>query len=325
MRRRSIVVAGLAALLFAPEWTIAQQQPSGKTPRVGILTVADSDRTLIFDAFREGLRDLGYVEGRNILLEFRLAHGDFARLPKLAAELVNLPVDVIVADNGLDALVNATSTIPIVAIMGDPMLLGAVSSLSRPSGNVTGFSLMHRELSAKRLEILHVAFPNISTVAVFCNPSAAGAATYFRATEQAAQSAGLASVIKVVAKGDEDLLALRPTVFAGASGLIVLGDALFWNHRRDVVTLVNAARLPAIYPEREYVEDGGLMAYGTNVPDNFRRVAGYVDRILNGANPGDLPVQQPVKFDFALNLKTAKALGLTFPQTIFARADEVIE
>jgi len=323
MRRRSVIV-GLAALLLAPERASAQQAPL-KTPRVGILTVADSDRTPIFDAFREGLRDLGYVEGLNIILEFRLAHGDFTRLPTLAAELVKMPVDIIVADNGLDALVNATSTIPIVAIMGDPMLFGAVSSLSRPSGNVTGFSLMHRELSAKRLEILRAAFPEILSVAVFCNPSALSAATNFRETEKAARSTGLVTVTEVPAKSGEDLLALRPTVFASVGGVVVLGDGLFWNHRRDVVALVNATRVPAIYPEREYVEDGGLMAYGTNVPDSFRRVAGYVDRILKGASPGDLPVQQPVKFDFTLNLRTAKARGLAIPPSILARADEVIE
>jgi putative ABC transport system substrate-binding protein len=324
MRRRS-VIAGLAALLVAPEHPAAQQALA-KIPRVGILSAADTDKTAIFDAFRTGLRDLGYTEGRNIILEFRLAHGNFALLPKLAAELVNLPVDIAVADNGLDLLARATRTIPIVAIMGDPMLFGVVSSLSRPGGNVTGFSLMHKELSAKRLEMLHAAFPDISTVAVLRNPAAApGSATNFRATEEAARSTGRVTVTEVPAGSSESLLALRPAVFAGVDAVVVLGDALFWNHRRDVVALINAARLPAIYPEREYVEDGGLMAYGANVPDAFRQVAGYVDRILKGANPAELPVQQPVKFDFVVNLKTAKELGLTIPPSILARADEVIE
>jgi putative tryptophan/tyrosine transport system substrate-binding protein len=324
MRRRGFVIAGLATLLLVPERSTAQQART-KIPRVGILTAAESDRTPIFDAFRAGLRDLGYVEGRNIILEFRLAHGDFTLLPKLAAELVNLPADIIVADNGLDVLASKTRTTPIVAIMGDPMASRLVSSLSRPGGNVTGFTLMHKELSAKRLEMLHEAFPDISAVAVLRNPAAPLSATSIRATEEAARSIGSIAVATILAGSIEDLLALRPAVLAGVGGVVVLGDALFWNHRLDIVALVNEARLPAIYPEREYADDGGLMAYGANVPDNFRRVAGYVDRILKGATPADLPVQQPVKFDFVINLKTAKALGLTIPQSILVRADEVIE
>jgi putative tryptophan/tyrosine transport system substrate-binding protein len=239
---------------------------------------------------------------------------------------VNQPVDIIVADNGLDAVSRMTHTIPIVAMMGDPMLFGVVSSLSRPGGNVTGFSLMHKELSAKRLEMLHIAFPNITAVAVLHNPSAApGSTVSLQATEEAARSIGSVTVATVSAGSIEELLALRPTVFVGVGGVVVLGDALFWNHRRDIVALVNAAHLPAIYPEREYVEDGGLMTYGTNVPASFRQVAGYVDRILKGAKPSDLPVQEPVKFDFVVNLKTAKALAISIPSEILARADEVIE
>ena len=263
------------------------------------------------------------VEGRNIILEFRLAHSDFTLLPKLAAELVNLPADIVVADNGLDVLAKETRTTPIVAMMGDPMQFGVVSSLSRPGGNVTGFTFMHKELSAKRLEILHEAFPDFSMVAVLRNPST-GATTTLQATEEAARSIGV-TLVTVAAGSVDALRALSPTVFAGVGGVVVLGDGMFWNNRRDIVALVNAARLPAIYPEREYVEDGGLMAYGTNAPDNFRRAAGYVDRILKGAKPADLPVQQPVKFDFVVNLKTAKDLGLTIPPSILARADEVIE
>jgi putative ABC transport system substrate-binding protein len=271
------------------------------------------------------LRDLGYVEGRNVILEFRLAHGDFTLLPRMAEELINLPVEVIVSDAGLDVLARMTRTIPIVAMMADAMMYGVVSSLSHPGGNVTGFSLMHKELSAKRLEISDQAFPDISTVAVLTNPPSQGSAINLRATEKAARSLGSVTIAIVSAGSSEDLLALRPSVFAGAGAVIVLGAGLFWNHRRDIVALVNAARLPAIYPEREYVEDGGLMAYGANVPDSFRRLAGYVDRILKGANPGNLPVQQPVKFDFVVNLRTAKDLGLTIPPLILARADEVIE
>jgi putative ABC transport system substrate-binding protein len=255
--------AALVASGASGAWPLAAraEQALLKIPRVGILSVAQSDRTPIFDALREGLRDLGYVEGRNIILEFRLAHGDFSLLPKLAAELVNLPADIIVADNGLDVLASATRTTPIVADMGDPMLFG-ISSLSRPGGNVTGFSLMHKELSGKRLEMLRTSFPDISAVAVLRNPANLSSPTNFRATEEAARSMGVATVTTVVAGSSEELLALRPTVFAGVGGVVVLGDGMFWNHRRDIVALVAAARLPAIYPEREYVEDNGLMAYG---------------------------------------------------------------
>jgi len=328
-RRRRDLLRLCAAAFFASgaagAWSLAAraQQPV-KLPRVGILTPADSDKTPIFDAFREGLRDLGYVEGRNIILEFRLAHGDFDLLPGMAEELINLPVDVIVSDAGLNILAGATRTTPIVAMMGDPMQFGVVSSLSRPGGNVTGFTFMHRELSAKRLEILHEAFPDISAVAVLRNPST-GATTTLQATEEAARSIGPMTLVTVAAGSVDALRALSPTVFAGVGGVVVLGDGMFWNNRRDIVAVVNAARLPAIYPEREYVEDGGLMAYGTNAPDNFRRAADYIDRILKGAKPADLPVQQPVKFDFVVNLKTAKGLGLTIPPLILARADEAIE
>jgi putative ABC transport system substrate-binding protein len=324
MRRRSIVLTGFAALLLPPAHASAQQPPA-KIPRVGILSPADSDKTPIFDAFRQGLRDLGWVEGRDIILEFRLARGDFTLLPEMAEELVSLPVDVIVSDAGLQLLARATRTIPIVAVMADPMLYGLAAGLSRPGGNVTGFALMHKELSAKRLEMLRTAFPDISAVAVLRNVSAPGSAMTFQATEEAARSIGQLTVATVAAGSAEDLRALSPTVFARVGGVVVLGDGMFWNHRRDIVSLVNTARLPAIYPEREYADDGGLMAYGANVPDNFRRAAGYVDRILKGADPGELPIQEPVKFDFVVNLKTAKALGLTIPPSILARAEEVIE
>src|SRR6516162_10872907 len=198
-RRRRDLLRLCAAAFFASgvagAWSLAAraQQPV-KLPRVGILTPADSDKTPIFDAFRDGLRDLGYVEGRNVILEFRLAHGDFALLPRMAEELINLLVDVIVSDAGLDVLARMTRTIPIVAVMADAMAYGVVSSLSHPGGNVTGFSLMHKELSAKRLEMLHEAFPDISTVAVLTNPPAQGSAINLRATEETARSLGSVTI-----------------------------------------------------------------------------------------------------------------------------------
>ena len=326
MRRRSVLIAGVVGLLFASERAIAQQT-SGKIPRVGILTIGDNERAAMLDAFREGLRDLGYVEGRNVILEFRFGRGDFSRGPQLAAELLALPVDVIVVEGILppDA-VDPTEHVPIVSpTLVDPVERGLAASLRRPGGNITGFTLMHAELNGKRLELLSAAFPHITAVTALVNPNPPGSRLGFAQIETASRSLGLGTVRRVEAESLVALRTLRPEVFSGAGGVIVVPDGLFYHYRRDVVALVNQARLPAIYPEREYADDGGLMSYGANVPDNFRRAAGYVDLILKGAKPGDLPIQEPVKFDFIVNLKTARELGLTIAQAMFARVDEVIE
>jgi putative tryptophan/tyrosine transport system substrate-binding protein len=325
MRRRSVLLFGLVALFLTPQRTNGQPA-SAKIPRVGFLTAEDSAETATDDAFRAGLRDLGYVEGRDIITEFRVGHGDYTLVKRLAAELVNIPVDVIVTAGGPVAgiALEATNKIPIVTTGVHPLLMVLIGSLARPNVNVTGFTFMAPELAAKRLEILKTAFPEISAVAVFYNPTNSSMGPYWRITEEAARALGL-QVTKVEAASTEALLALRPIVFAGLNAVLVIPDPIFWNRRRDIVALVNAARLPAIYPEREYADYGGLIAYGANTPDNFRRAAGYVDRILKGAKPGDLPIQEPVKFDFIVNLKTANALGLTIPPAILARADEVIE
>jgi putative tryptophan/tyrosine transport system substrate-binding protein len=329
MRRQSIViavVAWLTALLFAPNWAGAQQ-PSAKIPRVGIVTQAATDKDdPRFDAFRERLHDLGYVEGRNIILEFRFTAGDISRSRQLASELVALPVDVLVPEGAGTAALDPKGYTPIVSpVLMSPVERGFAVSLSRPGGNVTGFTLMHTELNGKRLELLHTAVPHITTVSALVNPANENHKLALEQTETAAQSMGLGNLRRVEAESVAALRALRPQVFSGADAVIVVPDGVFYNYRHDVVALVNAARLPAIYPEREYADAGGLMAYGTNVPDNFRRAADYVDRILKGAKPGDLPIQEPVKFDFVVNLKTAKDLGLTIPPAILARADEVIE
>jgi putative ABC transport system substrate-binding protein len=307
MRRRIVLVAGIAALLLAPAPS-AGQQPQSKVPRVGILTQAPNDRAPMFDAFREGLHDLGYVEGRNITLEFRFAAGDRSRGLQLGAELVRLPVDVIVLKGvGPPDTVDPSGRIPIVnPVLMDPVERGFAISLARPGGRITGFTLMHAELNAKRLELLRTAFPHITTVAGLVNPSNPSSKLAFAQTDTAAQSLGLGRVASVEAESAAALRRLAPAVFSGATAVVVVPDGMFYNYRRDVVALINAAQLPAIYPEREYADDGGLMAYGTNVSDNFRRAADYVDRILKGAKPGDLPIQEPVKFDFVVNLKTAK-------------------
>jgi putative ABC transport system substrate-binding protein len=305
MRRRGLVIAGLAALLLASEQSAGQQAQS-KIPRVGILTSAENERSPILVAFKEGLLDLGYVEGRNIILEFRFGRGDPSRGPQLATELVALPVDVIVAEGFTPDAVAATDHIPIVApALMDPVERGFALSLARPGRNVTGFTLMHTELNGKRLELLRTAFPQIRMLAALVNPSNPGHKLAFEQIETAARSLGLGSIRRVEAESAAALRALRPAVFSGTDGVVIVPDGTFYNFRRDVVALVNEAHLPAIYPEHDYADDGGLMAYGANVADNFRRAAAYVDRILKGANPGDLPIQEPVKFDFVINLNTA--------------------
>ena len=326
MRRRSVITGGLAALLLAPGPAYAQQPPA-KIPRVGILSMADNEGAPMFEAFRAGLRDLGYIEGRNIILEFRFARGNRSLGPQLTAELAALPLDVIVSEGvGPLATLDPAGRIPIVSpVMMNPVELGLVASLARPGGNITGFTLMHTELNGKRLELLHSTFPLITTAAALVNPAALGQGLAFEQTETAARLLGLGDVRRVEAASATALRALRPDAFSGAGGVVVIPDGLFYDYHRDVVALVNEARLPAIYPEREYADDGGLMAYGANVADNFRRAAGYVDRILKGAKPGDLPIQEPVRFDFVVNLRTARALGFTIPPLILGRADEVIE
>jgi putative ABC transport system substrate-binding protein len=305
------------------------QQPSIKIPRVAILSLADSPSDPRWEAFRKGLHELGYTEGQNIKLEYRLAHGDFDLLKKLAEELANLPVDAIMVDGVASGQVAAsmirTTPIVIAALGADPIALHLADSLARPGHNVTGFTITAPELAVKRVDFLKAAFPAVTAVDVLLNPSKAGAEGLFRLTEKTAHSLGL-TVERVEAVNPEALNALSPITLGRTGGsVLVLTDAMFWEHRRDIVALVAAARVPAIYPEREFADDGGLMAYGPSVPDNFRRAANYIDRILKGANPAELPMQEPVKFELVVNLKTAKALGFTIPALILVRADDVIE
>jgi putative ABC transport system substrate-binding protein len=302
------------------------QQASARIPRVGILTAEESERAPKFDAFRTALRDLGYVEGRNIILEFRFLAGDLSRVPQLAAELVALPVDLIVAEGTGTYALDPNGRTPVVSpVIMSPVERGFAQSFAHPGGNITGFTLMHAELNGKRLDLLRSAFPHITTVIALVNPANQNSKLAFEQTDTAARSMGLASVRRVEAGNTAALRELRPATFSGADAVVIIPDGMFYAYRRDVVALINAARLPTIYPEREYADEGGLMAYGANVPDNFRRAASYVDRILKGTSPADLPIQEPVRFDFAVNLKTARELGLTIPPLILGRADEVIE
>jgi len=323
MRRRDFIelVAGSAVA-----WPIAAhaQQPA---KRVGILSPAASEAAATLTAFREAIRGLGYIEGQTIVLDFRLSKGIMDALPALAAELVRIPVDVIVTDSTSATLIAfaATHTIPIVmgATGGDPVALGLAKSLSRPGGNVTGTFFL-AGLSDKRLQLLKQAFPGVQTVAVLANPKGAISVSELPKAELAAARMGIRLRSLAVSTPGE-LRALAPAALSGSDGLLVMPDAVLWNNRAIIIDLASKARLPAIYPEREYADDGGLISYGANVPDHFRQAAGYVDRIIRGTKPGDLPINASSKFDFVINLKTARALGLTPSPDFTSAANEVIE
>ena len=313
-------------------WPVAASaQQAAKIARIGYLATNLAAGPHLREAFLQGLRDLGYVEGRNVVIEYRDAEGKLERLPALAAELVALKVDVIVAASTLAALAakQATRTLPIVfAAAGDPVASGLVTSLARPGGNVTGLSILAPELVGKCLELLKQAVPGVSRVAVLWQPGALGERTekdMLKEAEVAARALGVRLQF-VEARGPADFdRAFSDMTRARAGALTVLASVMFFSERRRLVDLAAKNRLPAVYPLREFVDAGGLMSYGPNVADLFRRAATYVDKILKGAKPADLPVEQPTKFELVINLKTAKALGLTIPPSLLARADEVIE
>ena len=310
----------------------ADAQQAEKVPRIGYLTPFNLDgANPLRDAFRQGLRDLGYVEGRNLVLEIRSAEGKYERYPALAAELVALKVDVIVATDTPAALTakQATRTLPIVFLAAaDPVTSGLVTSLARPGGNVTGLSNVTPELVAKRLELLKQAVPGVSRVAVLWHPGAVGERTekdMLKGVEVGARALGVPLQF-VEARGPADFdRAFSDMTRARVGALTVLGSAMLFAERRRFLDLAAKNRLPAVYPSREFVDAGGLMSYGSDRADLFRRAAAYVDRILKGARPADLPIEQPTKFEFVINLKTAKALGLTIPPSVLGRADHVIQ
>ena len=278
----------------------------------------------MWEAFRQGLRDLGYVEGQTIVLEYRFAAGQNERLPALAAELVHLQVDLLVTNNpaGAQAAKDATETIPIVTATGGHHV---VASLARPGGNITGLTLMAPELAGKRLEILKEALPHVSRVAVLQNAGNPASPDELREIEAAARGLGLQLHALAVWHPDELDSVFAAMTREGAEALIVQGDAVFWYHRTRLVALAAQHRLPAVFDAREFADAGGLMTYGASVPDSHRRAAVYVDKILKGTKPADLPVERPVKFEFVINLKTAKALGVTIPPALLFQADEVIQ
>ena len=316
--------------LLATPLAVEAQQP-GRVPRIGFLSVTSpSDRPPLLDAFRQGLRELGWVEGQNIVIDYRYAEGRVDRLPDLAAELVRLKVDLIVASAGTQAATaakNATETIPIVMIaVRDPVGTGLIASLARPGGNVTGVSgSAGLEIVAKQLELLKETVPKIRRVAILSNPANAYHQLAIREVNVAARSLGVQLQL-LEARGPNEFdgaFAAMATERVGA--LLVLSDAIFNSHRTRLADLAARSRLPAAYGVRESVEAGGLMSYGPSFLDLYRRSAAYVDKILKGAKPADLPVEQPTKFELVINLKTAKALGLTIPPSLLQRADQVIE
>jgi putative ABC transport system substrate-binding protein len=322
---RRAFVAGTLGLLAAP--LAAKAQLAGKVYRIGILPPGPiAPRMHLWKAFQDELRQLGYVEGQNITFVIRSPEEAGKPLAELAAELVSLRVDVIVtAGPGTLAAKNATSTLPVVFTNhSDPVSVGVVASLARPGGNVTGVSLMAPELGGKRLQLLKEVVPRASRVAILWNPANPVLALLVRETEAAARTLGVPlQHLEIRAPEDIDH-AFEAATRGLVSALTVVEDPLVLSQRARVVALAAESRLPAIYGFREVAEAGGLMSYAANLSDSYRRAATYVDKILKGAKPADLPVEQPTKFELVINLKTAKALGLTIPPSVLARADEVI-
>ena len=316
----SLALAVLAAPLAA-----AAQQPPGKAARIGFLGDVPS---FLDEAFRQALRELGYVEGQNIRIEHRAPEWKYERLPGLAADLVRLKVDVIVTASpaATEAAKRATHTIPIVfTVSGDPVAEGFVTSLARPGGNLTGLATIGPELVGKQLEMLRAVAPKVSRVAVLQNPNNPGHARGLQQAEGAAQALGVQLEILGARTPSEIDAAFAAMSSQRAGGVLVLRDAMFRAQRAQIVALAAKSRLPTIYGFREQAEAGGLMAYGASVPQLYRRAATYVDRILKGAKPADLPVEQPTKFELVINLKTAKKLGLTIPSSLLLQADVVIQ
>jgi len=326
----SRLIAGVVALLLAAGLLAVQAQPAAKVFRIGLLggsTPKSPEAAHIWNGFFQGLRELGYVEGVHYVFEGRFYEDKLERLPALAAELARLPVDVIVAGAAPapEAARRATSTIPIVmANHGDPVGSGLVASLARPGGNVTGLSVVNVEMWGKRLQLLKETVPGLSRVAVLSNPTNPQNALDFREVERAARSLQVQVKVLEARTPNELVGAFDAATKERADALILLGGSMFFAERVRLTELAARSRLPAIYGTREFTEAGGLMAYGVNTRESFRRAATYVDKILKGAKPGDLPVEQPTKFDLVVNLKTAKALGLNIPQSVLIRA-EVIE
>jgi len=322
---RLIVLILALSFILAP--LAAEGQQAKKVPRIGLLLQAPPTSPQV-EAFRQGLRDLGYIEGKHILIEYRHTEEKPDRLPLLAAELVRLKVDIIVVSGGLatSAAKNATKEIPIVmAIAGDPVGSGHVASLRRPGGNITGLTNLAPELGGKRLELLKEVIPGLSRVAILADSTNPIFALQLREVESAAQALKLQLQILEVREANDFDSAFAAAQKGHAGAISTLASALLGGHRQTLVNFAEKGRLPTMYHSSGFVAVGGLMSYGVNNVDLYRRAATYVDKILKGAKPADLPIEQPTKFELVINLKTAKALGLTIPQSVLGRADQVIE
>jgi putative ABC transport system substrate-binding protein len=328
MERRAFIVAMTGGLLAAP--LAAEAQPAGKVYRIGLLefSVPDTARQALWTAFRQRMRELGYVEGQNVTYEPRWAQDDDDRLAKLAAELVGLKMDLIVTAATVSALAakQATSTIPIVMATGaDPVAVGLVANLRQPGGNVTGMTTINTELAAKRLELIRIVVPRASRIAILWDDTGSTFRFAMDKTEAEAKRAGF-TVQGVSVRGPAELEAAFVTVVRGRAGALSIAPSpMFFSHRKRLAELAMKHRLPTIVALREYAVAGGLVSYGADNTDMFRSAAVFVDKILKGAKPADLPMEQPTKFELIINLKTAKALGLTIPQSLLVRADEVIQ
>jgi putative ABC transport system substrate-binding protein len=326
IRPTAIVIVALAiGVLTAP--LAAKAQQAGKVPRIGVLA-SFSEPDPRAEALKQGLRELGWIEGRNVGVEYRYANNKLEQLPNLAAELVRLKVDVIVTggEAGIRAAREATSTIPIVmANSGDPVGTGLIASLSRPGGNMTGLSLLAPDLGGKRMELLKETVPKVSRVAVLWNPTNAVKALELKSTEVAARALGVMVTSNEVRAPTDFDRAFAAIARERSNALITLSDPLTLAHRMQIGGFAVRSRLPMIAELREFAEAGGLMTYGASLRDLYRRSATYVDKILKGAKPADLPVEQPTQFELVINLKTAKALGLTLPQSVLIRAEEMIQ
>jgi putative ABC transport system substrate-binding protein len=329
MKRREFILALGGAAASTP-FAARAQQPAGRVYRVGYLTIASREQQLhLIKAFEEGLRNLGYRVGENVAIEYRFADGAMERLPALAADLVRLGVDLIVtgANPNTVAAMKATTTIPIIMTNSiDPVGTGLVASLARPGGNVTGFAQdTGGEIYGKRLELLKETVPNLSRVGILWNPDFASNQSRVKSIREAAQGMGL-MVVSVEARGQDAFEQAFTTMMKERiQAFVISGDAVLFNYRGQIAEMAMRNRLPAASSFKEFAEAGLLLAYGAEAQDLFRRSAVFVDKILKGAKPADLPVEQPTKFELVVNLKTAKALGIDIPPTMLTRADEVIE
>lgn len=327
MNRRGFLYGSVCATLAVPP--TAEAQPADKVYRVGLLgPAASSTSPQLLQAFRQGLRDLGWVEGRDIVITDRWAEGRLDRLTDLAADLVRLGVDVIVSEGtpGPHAAKHVTRTTPIVMVAaGDPVASGLVASLTRPGGNVTGLSLMAPELGPKRVQLLKETVPGLSRVGVLWNSYSLYPRLVMRETELAATTLGV-RLESLELRVPEDLdRAFEAAILRQVGGLMIVEDSLTVTHRARIVDFAAQSRLPAVYGSREFVDGGGLMMYGADLTALFRRAATYVDRILKGAKPADLPIERPAKFELIINLRTARALGLTISSALLRRADHLVE